>query len=34
MMIAFFSEKWSYALISPIHKSGDKNKPENYRAIS
>ena len=30
----FFPEKWSYALISPIHKSGDKNKPENYRGIS
>ena len=30
----FFPEKWSYALISPIHKSLDKNKPENYRGIS
>ena len=31
---SFSPEKWSYALISPIHKSGDKNKPENYRGIS
>ena len=31
---SFFPEKWSYALISPIHKFGDKNKPENYRGIS
>ncbi|MEW8546516.1 MAG: reverse transcriptase family protein, partial [Candidatus Thiodiazotropha sp.] len=31
---SFFSEQWFHTLISPIHKSGDKSKPENYRGIS
>ena len=30
----FFPEKWSYALISLIHKTEDKNKTENYRGFN
>ena len=25
---------WARMLVTPIHKKGDKQKPENYRAIS
>ena len=28
-----FPENWSWGLISPIHKSGDKLDPNNYRGI-
>ena len=31
---SFFPEQWFRTLISPIHKSQDKSKPENYRGIS
>ena len=29
-----FPEDWCESIISPIHKSGPTNKPENYRAIA
>lgn len=31
---AFFPEDWSVSTLSPIHKKGDKNIPDNYRGIS
>ena len=31
---SFFPEDWSTSLITPIHKKGDTNNPNNYRGIS
>ena len=29
-----FPDKWSLAIIQPLHKNGDINVPDNYRGIS
>ncbi len=33
LCVGFFPEIWNKGLISPIHKSGDKLDPNNYRVI-
>ncbi len=33
LCVGFFPEIWNKGLISPIHKSGDKLDPNNYRGI-
>jgi hypothetical protein len=30
----FYSDHWSTGYLSPIFKSGDRSKPENYRGIT
>jgi hypothetical protein len=29
-----YPEDWAYAIIVPIHKSGDRDNPDNYRGVS